>query len=182
MKKVGIVLISILTIGFSGCIKSVETFDFAAQLEKEKPEIKSYVEQYIPNAIYDEYTSIWYEVIKPGEGTYVYRLDPQSGQVVSPRVFVNYEGKLLNGIVFDTNTSESGAEFDLSSLITAWHATFIPKHVEGVKTIGLTEQGLQKGAEIRIVTPSYLGYRNERYGSIPPNSPLDFTIKVLDIK
>lgn len=183
MKKIGIVILSVLTIGLSGCVKDVETFDFVAQLEKEKPVIQEYVEQYMPNAIHDEYTAIWYEVINPGEeGSYVYKLDQASGQVLSPRIKVNYEGKLLNGIVFDSNNSEGGVEFELNTLITAWHAAFIPKSVEGLKTIGLTEKGLQKGAEIRFVTPSYLGYRNERYGSIPENSPLDFTIKVIDIR
>ncbi len=183
MKRLGILFICIFGLGASGCLKKGEAFDFVAQLEKEKPVIKAYVDQYMPNAKFDEYTSIWYEVLNPGEENYyTYKLDPVSGNVVAPRVTVNYEGKLLNGVVFDINEKPEGITFELNTLITAWHAAFIPKKVEGLQTIGLTEKGLQKGAEIRIVTPSYLGYRNESHGSIPANSPLVFTIKVLDIK
>lgn len=183
MKKLGLIVLAIIAVSVAGCVKDAETFDYAAQLEKEKPLIKAYVEQNLPNAILDEYTQIWYELVNPGiENSYVYRLDQNGTSIVSPTITVNYEGKLLNGQIFDSNNTPAGAVFDLGTLITAWHAAFIPKVVQGIQTIGITEQGLQKGAEIRIVTPSYLGYRNSQNGAIPANSPLVFTIKVLEIK
>lgn len=183
MKKLGIMVLALLMFSATGCIKDIEKFDLLEQLELEKPIIQQYVEANIPNAIYDENTSIWYEVLEVGQvNSYEYKLDVLSGLVVSPTITVNYTGKLLNGETFDSNQSAAGAVFNLGSLVVAWQCAFLPNIIDGRQTIGLTEMGLQKGSEIRIVTPSYFGYQNNQHGTIPANSPLDFTIKVMDIK
>ncbi len=183
MKKLGIIVLSLFTLVAAGCIKDIEPFDFEAQLEIEKPIIAEYVAANLPDANYDERTSIWYEIVEAGDpDSYVYQLDVSTGLVVSPTVSVNYTGKLLSGEVFDSNNSLSGAEFNLGSLVTAWHSAFLPKMISGKETIGLTELGLKKGSVIRIVTPSYYAYQNNAYGVIPANSPLYFEIKVLNIK
>lgn len=164
-------------------MKDIEPFDFEAQLEKEKPIIAEYVAANLPGAAYNERTSIWYEIVDEGEpNSYVYRLDASTGLVVSPAITVNYTGKLLNGEVFDSNQSLTGVEFNLGSLVPAWHYAFLPNTVDGRETWGLTDMGLKKGAIIRIVTPSYYAYQNNAHGAIPANSPLYFEIKVLDIK
>lgn len=183
MKKLGIIVLSLFTLVASGCLKDKEPFDFEAQLEIEKPIIAEYVAANFPNALYDERISIWYEVLEEGDpDSYIYQLDATTGLVVSPTITVNYTGKLLNGEVFDSNLSLTGVEFNLGSLVTAWHSAFLPKMIDGKETIGLTAAGLKKGSEIRIITPSYYAYQNNAYGAIPANSPLYFEIKVLNIK
>ncbi|HLW50123.1 MAG TPA: FKBP-type peptidyl-prolyl cis-trans isomerase [Sphingobacteriaceae bacterium] len=182
MKKIGIWVLALFMINATGCVKDIEQFDYDAQMELEKPIIAEYVEENIPNAIYDSRSSIWYEILEEGDpNSYDYRLDV-SGHVISPLVTVNYTGKLLSGHVFDSNDNPDGIDFDLGALILAWHIAFLPKQVDEREAIGLTEMGLKKGSKIRFVTPSFYGYRDQQHGSIPPNSPLDFTIKVLDIR
>lgn len=182
MKKIGIWILALVMINATSCVKEAESFDFEAQMELEKPIIAEYVEANIPNAIYDQRSSIWYEILEEGDpSSYDYRLDI-SGHVISPFVTVNYTGKLLSGQVFDSNDNPDGINFDLGGLIVAWHIAFLPNKVDERDAIGLTSTGLKKGSKIRFVTPSAYGYRNQQHGTIPPNSPLDFTIKVLDIR
>lgn len=182
MKKIGIGVLVLFMFSLTSCLKDIEPFDLEAQMELEKPIISEYVAEHMPNALYDDRSSIWYEVLEEGNPeSYQYKLDA-SGLVISPLVTVNYTGKLLSGQTFDSNDNPDGIDFDLSSLIVAWHIAFLPNYVGDREAIGLTSTGMKKGSKIRFVTPSYFGYQNQQHGSIPPNSPLVFTITVLDIK
>lgn len=184
MKKLSAILLTVFTIGsLSSCVETNEPFDYQAQFELEKPIIAEYVSKNLENAIYHEGTSIWYEIINPGEeGSYEYKVDSFTGQITFPIVTINYEGRLLNGTLFDENKTLDGATFPLNGLIDAWKIAFLPARLNDVEVGGLTERGLQKNAKIRIVTPSLWGYQNNSQGKVPANAPLDFTITVLDIK
>lgn len=83
---------------------------------------------------------------------------------VTDDVTVIYEGRLLNGQVFDGNAD--GVSFALRSLIQAWQLT-IPL--------------MKKGGKITIYSPSGLCYGNSQVGNIPPNSSLVFDIELLEI-
>lgn len=184
MKKLSAILLTVFSVSlFSACVESTEPFDYQAQFELEKPIIAAYVSENMPNAIYHEGTSIWYEILNEGEeNSYEYKVDSFSGQIMFPIVSINYEGRLLNGTLFDENKTLDGATFPLSSLIDAWKIAFLPARLNDVEVGGLTELGLQKSSVIRIVTPSLWGYQNNSQGKVPANAPLDFTITVLDIR
>lgn len=86
------------------------------------------------------------------------------------QVYMQYTGKLADGTVFDSNDKEGGKPlaFPLGrgNVIKGWD--------EGVT-------GMKVGEEAEIQVPSDLGYGARGVGSIPPDSDLYFTVKVLDV-
>lgn len=104
--------------------------------------------------------------VKHSSGLYYQILTPGTGNTTftgSTNVTVNYEGKLLNGNVFDK--SSAAATFPLGNLIQGWQI--------GIPLI-------QKGGRIRLIIPSALAYGNTSPSSaIPANSVLDFTIDLI---
>ena len=102
-------------------------------------------------------SGIYYQVITPGSGNTV---------SVNNTVYVTYEGKLLNGSVFDKSTST--INFPLSNVIAGWQI--------GIPLI-------KKGGRIRLIIPSGLAYGSKSPGAgIPANSVLDFTVDLIDVK
>ena len=79
---------------------------------------------------------------------------------------MEYEGRLLDGSIFDA-TKGKPIDLTLGNVIGGWQ-------------IGI--QRIQKGGKIRILIPSYFGYGTVAKPGIPPNSPSDFTITLLDVK
>lgn len=84
------------------------------------------------------------------------------------QVKVNYEGKLVDGKVFDASARHGGpATFPLNGVIPCW--------TEGV-------QKLKVGGKARLVCPSALAYGDRGAGGeIPPGATLDFEIELLEI-
>jgi FKBP-type peptidyl-prolyl cis-trans isomerase FkpA len=90
-----------------------------------------------------------------------------AGEVNRPsicaNVVVNYAGKLITGVEFD---SGNGISFPLKNLIIGWQ--------EGIPLIG-------RGGKITLYLPPSLAYGSIGSGSsVPPNSVLIFTIDLLD--
>ncbi len=86
------------------------------------------------------------------------------------RVTVQYEGKLINGQVFDTNLNEPEitlTPFDLRQLILGWQIG-MPKFKEG-------------GEGILIIPPNLAYGDNPPSSAIPPNAVLIFDIKLLEV-
>lgn len=180
---------SIITI-FSSCSKE-ESFDPIAQFDKEKPIIEAYAKQNYPNMeLSSDTTGIWYEILEEGDAdSYHFTIIDSvvngytSKYLSVPTVTVRYTGKLIsNNQVFDSNQTEAGMTGKITSYISAWYYSFVPKSVAQYSIGGLTAKGLKKGSKIRIIAPSYYGYGNSSVGSIPANSPLFFEIEVIDIK
>lgn len=101
-----------------------------------------------------------YKIVKSG---------PASG--VPPKatdeVKVNYEGKLLDGTVFDSSFARGQpAAFPLEGLVQAW--------VEAL-------QLMRPGDEWTLWVPPSMGYGDEQKGPIPPNSIMVFRIQLLDV-
>ncbi len=79
-----------------------------------------------------------------------------------------YEGKLVDGKVFDTtkNRNNEPSEFPLSGVIPAW--------TEGVQLIGV-------GGKIVLYCPSAIAYGDQGQGPIPGKSVLEFEVELVEI-
>lgn len=101
-----------------------------------------------------------------------YRVDkagPADGPkpAVSSEVRVHYEGKLLDGTVFDSSLARGEpAEFPVGALIPAW--------VEAL-------QMMRPGDEYTIWAPPGIAYGAGGSGPIPPNSTLVFKMQLIAI-
>jgi len=82
-------------------------------------------------------------------------------------VTVDYEGKLLDGTVFDSSYERgTPATFPLNGVIKGWG--------EGLTYVG-------EGGQIELYIPSDLGYGAKGYGPIPANSALTFKVELKKI-
>ncbi len=84
------------------------------------------------------------------------------------KVKVNYEGRLIDGMVFDSSYErKQPATFGCNQVIKGW-------------TEALTHMPV--GSKWEIYIPQELGYGSREAGKIPPFSALVFTVELLDIE
>lgn len=106
-------------------------------------------------------SGLQYEVLKEGNAT-----KPKATDVVS----VKYEGKLLDGTIFDSTEKNGGqpVEFMLNQVIPGW--------TEGLQLMG-------EGAKYRLYIPANLAYGEQGVpqGGIEPNSVLTFDVELLKV-
>jgi FKBP-type peptidyl-prolyl cis-trans isomerase FklB len=102
-----------------------------------------------------------YQVLKHGEGT----VSPKATDTVK----VHYEGKLLDGTVFDSSIARGQpVSFPLNRVIPGW-------------TEGL--QLMKVGDKFKFEIPANLAYgANSPSPTIPPNSTLVFEVELLGIE
>lgn len=104
-------------------------------------------------------SGLQYEVIVQGEGPF-----PNANSQVT----VNYEGKLLNGDIFDSSYERNEViQFSLEQVIVGW-------------TEGL--QLMNPGSKFILYIPSELAWGERGAGEdIPPNSMVIFTVELISI-
>ncbi|MEN8943086.1 FKBP-type peptidyl-prolyl cis-trans isomerase [Acinetobacter baumannii] len=104
-------------------------------------------------------SGLQYQVLKEGSGK-----TPKAAS----RVKVNYEGRLLDGTVFDSSIARNHpVDFQLSQVISGW--------TEGLQT-------MKEGGKTRFFIPANLAYGEVGAGdSIGPNSTLIFDIELLQV-
>lgn len=103
-------------------------------------------------------TGLQYMVLRQGAG-----LRPRATDTVR----VNYEGKLLDGTVFDSSYERGQpAEFALSQVIPGW--------TEGLMLMPV-------GGKYRFFIPAELAYGERGPQEIGPNATLQFDVELLDI-
>ncbi len=104
-------------------------------------------------------SGLQYKVISEGSGA-----SPKATDVVK----VNYEGRLLDGKVFDSSYERGEPmEFPLNQVIPGW--------TEGV-------QLMKPGAKYEFYIPSDLAYGESGNPEIEPNSTLIFVVELLETK
>jgi peptidylprolyl isomerase len=104
-------------------------------------------------------SGLQYQVLAEGEGG----MHPSA----SSKVKVHYEGKLLDGTIFDSSIARGEPiEFGLNQVIPGW--------TEGVQLMTV-------GEKARFFIPSRLGYGNRATGKILPGSLLIFEVELLAI-
>jgi len=82
-------------------------------------------------------------------------------------VQVHYEGKMLDGTVFDSSIARGQpVTFPLTGVIPGW-------------TEGL--QLMKEGAKYRFYIPSKLAYGETGASTIPPNSVLTFDVELIKV-
>jgi FKBP-type peptidyl-prolyl cis-trans isomerase FklB len=103
-----------------------------------------------------------YEIIKAGDSTGV-----RPG--ASDTVVVNYVGKLIDGVEFDSSTKNGGpVTFPVGGVIRGWTEIL---------------QLMSKGAHWKVYIPAELAYGDRGAGAaIPPGATLIFDITLEDIK
>lgn len=83
-------------------------------------------------------------------------------------VKVHYEGKLIDGTVFDSSIKRGEPiSFQLNQVIKGW--------TEGVQLMPI-------GSKYKLFIPAELGYGMQKVGPIPPQSTLIFDVELLDIE
>jgi len=100
-----------------------------------------------------------YKQLKAGDGP---------GPAASDKVKVNYEGRLMNGTVFDSSYKRgTPAEFPLNGVIKCW--------TEGVQKMKVNEKA-------RLTCPSDVAYGNQGHPpGIPGGATLVFDVELLGI-
>ena len=104
-------------------------------------------------------SGLQYQILKEGTG---------KAPTANSTVKVNYEGKLVDGTVFDSTYSRNEpVELALGSTIPGW--------IEGIPKI-------KEGGSIMLYVPAKLGYGEHPVGNIPSNSVLIFKVELLQVK
>jgi len=106
-------------------------------------------------------SGLQYEVLKAGTGK-----QPKATDSVT----VNYEGKLINGTVFDSSYKRGEpASFQVNGVIKGWTEAL---------------QLMKAGSKWRLYIPSELAYGASPRpgGPIRPHDPLVFEVELLDVK
>ncbi len=103
-------------------------------------------------------SGLQYLVIKQGTG---------KQPAATSRVKVHYEGRLIDGTVFDSSIDRGEPlTFPLDQVIAGW--------TEGV-------QLMKEGAKYRLFIPASLAYGETGSNAIPPNSTLIFEVELLEV-
>ena len=128
-----------------------------AKKEKEMAGVIEAVKKAYPDAI-ETKSGLKYIVTKAGDG----KDSPKMGQQVT----VHYEGKLLDGTLFDSSIKRGEpASFGIGQVIEGWN--------EALMT-------MTKGEKRTLIIPPELGYGEMGYpGVIPPNAYLVFDVELL---
>ena len=119
--------------------------------------IESYIQKHHLKGFKQSDSGLYYHIIEEGDGEYIKLTD---------EVEFTYEGKLLNGEVFDGQNKRNPVKFNVSALIEGWKETMLY---------------LKKGGKAKIIVPPQLGYGDHELESIPINSILFYELKVFDI-
>ncbi len=126
----------------------------------DQSEQRAYIEAFIEEGGEVTDSGLAYRIIEPGEGD-----RPDARDTVE----VHYEGRLINGEVFDSSRERGEtATFPLNRVIPGW--------TEGLQLIA-------PGGSIELVIPAELGYGDRGAPpSIPGGATLVFEVELIDVR
>lgn len=142
-------------------LEAKQLVEFQEQAEKNAQEGKNFLAENAKKSdIITTKSGLQYQVLQQGTG--------KSPKLTST-VKVNYEGRLIDGTVFDSSIARNHpVEFKLNQVISGW--------TEGVQT-------MKEGGKSRFFVPSNLAYGDVGAGdAIGPNSTLIFDIELLEVR
>lgn len=142
-------------------LEAKQLVEFQEQAEKNSQEGKNFLAENAKKSdIITTKSGLQYQILQQGTG--------KSPKLTST-VKVNYEGRLIDGTVFDSSIARNHpVEFKLNQVISGW--------TEGVQT-------MKEGGKSRFFVPSNLAYGDVGAGdAIGPNSTLIFDIELLEVK
>lgn len=135
----------------------------AAEMEKQYGDYKKQNEKFLADNAKKEGvvtlpSGVQYKVITEGKG---------ATPTETATVKVNYEGKTIDGKVFDSNAkSGKPVEMRANQVIKGWTEAL---------------QLMPVGSKWELYIPQELGYGDRQSGQIPPYSALIFTVELVDI-
>jgi len=136
--------------------KKMKEVKFAEQIEAGKKFLEENAKK---DSVLTTESGLQYKVIKQGTG---------ATPTASDRVKVHYEGRLLDGTVFDSSLERGEpVTFGVGQVIAGWTEAL---------------QLMPVGSEYELYIPQNLGYGEREAGSIPPYSTLIFKVQLLDIE
>ncbi len=163
---------------FTSCINSDESFD--AQLQRDREAIADYIEQnQLVNVkqIEDSLSGvvvIWQEVSDSG-------IKPYAGDTLE----VDYIGRLLNNVVFDTSSEQIAQDNDIFDEDRDYIPLKFPIGrnvlIEGFE-LGVAQ--MEQGDRATVFIPSLFAYGPSGTGGrvpIPPNSPIFFELDLIEV-
>jgi len=147
-------VVFIIAIALLNALSSCNT---TSQKEIDDELIVSYIADNQIDAVKTD-SGLYYQILEEGTGDFPTIVDDVS---------VHYEGKLLDGTVFDSNLDSEPNLFPLANLILGWQ--------EGLQLI-------QEEGKILLIVPSHLGYGSQALSGIPANSVLVFNVELLSVQ
>jgi FKBP-type peptidyl-prolyl cis-trans isomerase len=169
-------ILTVLLLAIASCQDATTTsnlFDPAKQAAADEEKLKAwFLEKGISDSVIKTSSGLYYRITKAVPDSIPAGPDslvpnPAKKPVAgATRVYVRYEGRLLNDSIFDSNLKAASA------------FTFLP---DAGNTIKAWEEGMLKfheGEEGYLYAPSGLGYGNTSQAKIPANSCLRFYIRI----
>lgn len=130
------------------------------ELEKNRRKGEAFLTENKQNPqVHSTQSGLQYQLLKPAKPRDQFMLAKADSTIC-----VHYEGRLLDGTIFDRN-EDRPVTFKLSDMIPGWQ--------EGI-------QLMQIGEQTRLFIPSELAYGDRKVGIIPAGSTLVFDIKLVD--
>lgn len=130
------------------------TQDADVQFNEDMKLIEQYITANNLQNVQSDENGLHYIIREPGTGS-----TPKDTSLVK----VGYEGKLLNGNIFDRNDE---AQFRVNGLVPGFSQALLK---------------LKEGGDLMVIIPSGLAYGPTARSGIPANSILIFDIKLLEI-
>jgi FKBP-type peptidyl-prolyl cis-trans isomerase len=158
IKKWFFIVVVVGLIGFFGCGKTAPDTP-ACTSKSPSADSDSLVKYAADSSIYvtKDTSGLFYQIIDAGNST---------KPVFSSILTVNYIGRLMNGVVFDSASNSNLYGAALNRLIIGWQ-------------IGLPKIGV--GGRIKLLIPSALAWGCAGYGLVPANAPVYFDVRLLQV-